>query len=351
MLAPVTHFLPLTTIRRERVLPVAGRVVVRAGQKVAATDVIAEARIVTQHLVLDIGRGLGTPAEQVDKYVTRKVGEEVSEGDVIAGPVGLFPRVVRAPRDGRVVAVGGGQVLLELESNPYELRSGLAGQVTELIPDRGAVIETTGALIQGVWGNGRVEGGVLSILAHAPDDELIADRLDISMRGTVVLGGPCLQSEALLAASQIPLRGLILSSMTSDLISTAVKLQLPIILLEGFGRIPINTTAFQILTTNEKRDVTINACIWDHFRGERPEVIIPLPAAGQLAAPREADIFAPGQMVRLHRTSAPGSLGTLVSLRPGQIIFPSGIHAPAAVVRLENNEQVMVPLANLEVIE
>jgi hypothetical protein len=32
-------------------------------------------------------------------------------------------------------------------------------------------------------------------------------------------------------------------------------------------------------------------------------------------------------------------------------VFPSGIHAPAGTVKLENGEQVIVPLANLDVIE
>ena len=39
MLAPVTHILPLTTVVRQRLLPAPGRVVVRVGQKVTATEI------------------------------------------------------------------------------------------------------------------------------------------------------------------------------------------------------------------------------------------------------------------------------------------------------------------------
>ncbi len=351
MLAYVTHILPLTTIRRERVLPASGRVVARAGQKVAATDVIAEARLVTQHLVLDVSRGLGIPPDEVDRTITRKIGEDVSQGDVIAGPVGLIPRVIRAPKDGRVVTIGGGQVLLELESQPFELKAGIPGTVTELFPDRGAVIETTGALIQGVWGNGQIDSGVLVALARSEDEELTADRFDVSMRGSVLLGGTCSQADTLRAAAQVPLRGLILGSISGDLAPVALQLKMPILVLEGFGKLPINPATFKILTTNEKRDIAVNACIWDRLAGERPEAVIHLPAAGPLPTPREVDIFAPGQTVHILHAPNMSSSGTLVALRPGQTAFPSGIRAPGATVRLENGDQVIVPLVNLEVVE
>ena len=41
-LTPVMHVVPLTTIRRERVMPVPGVVTVRVNEKVQANHVIAE---------------------------------------------------------------------------------------------------------------------------------------------------------------------------------------------------------------------------------------------------------------------------------------------------------------------
>ncbi len=101
MLASVTHILPLTTIRRERRLPVAGRVLVRSGQKVKPTDVVAEANLNPRHLVLHVARGLGLSAEEADELVERKAGDEVVDGDVIASRSGLARRVVRTPASGR----------------------------------------------------------------------------------------------------------------------------------------------------------------------------------------------------------------------------------------------------------
>ncbi len=351
MLAPVSHILPLTLIRRTRLLPAPGRVLVNAGQKVNATDIIADARLSTQHLVLDVGRGLGMAAEQTDKFITRKVGEEINEGDVIAGPVGVFPRTVRAPKSGRIVALGGGQVLLELAGAPYELIAGLSGTVTDLVPERGAVIETVGALVQGVWGNGKIDKGILTVVCHTPDEDLTTSQLDVGMRGVVALGGRVVSEEVLRVAAEIPLRGLIIPSLSANLAAVAAEISLPILVLEGFGNIPIDRIAYQVLTTNDKREVVVNAFPRDRRAGSRPEVIIPLPSTGQIPRPREADIFAPGQTVRMLRTPYSATIGTLMAIRPGQNTFQSGIHAAAAVVRLENGDQVIVPLANLEVIE
>jgi hypothetical protein len=352
MLARVTHILPLTFIRRERVLPVNGRVIVRTGQKVSATDVIAETKLDPGHIILDISRGLGLPQEKSDKLITHKVGEQVAEGDVIAGPVGgLFPRTVRAPKAGLVTVIGGGQVMIELEGSPYELRAGLPGVVAELIAERGAIIEAYGALIQGMWGNDRLETGVLNVVSHTPDEELTPDRLDVGMRGAIILGGWCSQAEVFRNAAEIPLRGLILASITPDLIPLASQAAYPVLVLEGFGKLPMDAATFNILSTNEKREVCVNATQWDRFNGIRPEIIIPLPVMNEIPPARDSDIFAPGQTVRIIQAPYKSRTATITSLLPSLTSFPSGLRVPAALLRLENGEQASVPLTNLEIIE
>jgi hypothetical protein len=283
--------------------------------------------------------------------IQQKEGQKVAKGDIIAGPVGMLSRTVRTPCDGIVVAVGDGQLLLELEGELVSLLAGIPGTVVDLVTDRGAVIETSGALVQGMWGNNQLDKSLLSVLVHSPIDELVSSQLDVSQRGSVVLGGYLGKEETLKAAIDLPLRGLILASMPARLVPLALQAPFPIMLLDGFGRLPMNPVAYTILTTNEEREVTVNASAWDPQRAIRPEVVIQLPTSSQIPAPAETDIFALGQTVRIRRAPCSAQAGTLVSLRPGQPVFPSGIHAPAGTVKLENGEQVIVPLANLDVIE
>lgn len=350
MLAPVIHIMPLATIRRERLLPVPGRVVVRKGQKISATDVVAEARLAPEHMVLDLTRGLGLPQEEADRHIQCQPGARVSQGDLLAGPVGIAKRVVRAPKDGRVILCGEGQILLELDAPPYELRSGLPGTVLELLDTRGVMIETVGALIQGVWGNGRIDFGLMFTLIKSPDDELDANQLDVSMRGSIILGGYCRSADVLRSAAELPLRGLILASMDARLVSIAARMRFPVILLEGFGKMPMNPAAFRLLTTNERREVAINAEPWDRYRGQRPEVVITLPSSGEQTLAKDTEVFSSGQRVRIVRAPYTGATGTLLSLRPGLSTLPNGISARSADIRLEDGQNVVVPLANLEVL-
>lgn len=350
MLAPMLHVLPLTTIVRERVLPVAGKVNARVNQRVNPTDVIAEASFAREHVLLDVARTFGVSAIAADKMIKVNAGDRLSEGSLVAEKSGLFARAIKAPRPGRVMVAGSGQVLMEVGDARIELRAGLPGMVTQVIPERGVVIRTSGALVQGVWGNGRIDNGLMVSLIEKPDDVLTADQLDVSLRGSVILGGHIKDLETLKAAAELPVRGLIISSLLSSLIVPAYQMRYPILVLDGFGTMPVNSAAFKLLTTNNKREATVNAEHFDRYSGNRPEVIIPLPFSTEPEEPNSYESFAVGQTIHMRRPPNAGMIGSISSLRPGLSPLPSGLRARAAEVKLENGEILLVPLVNLEVV-
>ena len=222
--------------------------------------------------------------------------------------------------------------------------------MTSLISDRGVIIEGTGALIQGVWGNGRVDYGLLHVLAKMPEDLLTPDHLDETMRGSVILAGFCGEAEVFKAAGELPLRGLILSSMASSLIPLAVNMEYPIIVMEGFGLLPMNSAAFKLLSTSDQREVALNAEAFDRYANTRPEIVIPLPTEERASEPRETLLFSPDQQVHIVRAPYKSQIGTIIALSQGIKVPPSNIRAPAAEISLESGETAVLPLANLEVL-
>lgn len=353
MFAPVAHILPLTTIQRERLLPVPGRVVARMSQKVTPLDVIAEANYGQEHTLLDVASELGISEAAAEDLIHLKTGDRVEENQIIATRGGLSRKTIRAPRSGRVVAVGGGRLLLEVGEGRYELRAGMPGIVTRLIPERGAEITVNGALVQGVWGNGRVDIGLMLPLLSAeglpaPDELLVASRMDVSLRGSILLAGTCRDADALRAAGDLLVRGLILGSISSALLPLAMQVRYPLVVLDGFGSRAMNSAAYKLLITNARREVTVNGEPFNRFSGAAPEIIIPLPVAEQPPMPQAVAAFTPGQQVRLLRAPHVGEIGTLVRLLPGLTVMPSGLRVPAGEVRLESGAGVAVPLVNLE---
>ena len=350
MLAPLHHILPLTTIVRERLLPVPGRVIVHLNQKVNATEVVAEASWARERILIDVATVLHISPAAADRLLRCKVGDRLSAGAEVAVGRGIIRKTIQTPKEGRVVAAGGGQVLLEVGETGVQLRAGIPGNVVQVIPERGVVIQTAGALVQGVWGNGRMDTGLMANLAEKADSVLSVARLDMSLRGSIILGGICKDAETLQAAADVPVRGLILSSLFPSLLPLASQMRFPIIVTDGFGALPMNSVAHRLLSTNVKREVTLNAEAYDRYKGTRPEIIIPLPVSQEPPMPHDVEAFAPGQVVRMRRPPSLGGIGTITSLRPGLTLLTSGLRAPAADVKMESGETVIVPLVNLEVV-
>ena len=350
MLAPITHILPVAAIRRERLMSADGRIIARRGQQVSPTDIVAESVFRPEHLLLDIGIGLGLPTKEADQYIQRRAGDEVGEGDVIAGPVGIGRRVVRAPKSGTVVIAGDGQVLMELEGEFSELRAGCSGVIAEIVGARGVIIETVGSLIQGVWGNGRINFGLLNILAHAPDELVTPDMIDISVRGAVILAGCCEEEKVLRSADELPIRGMILASMDSALVPVALRVNYPIVLIEGFGKLPMNQEAFSILSSSEKCEVAMNAEPWDRIGNTRPEVVISVSEGAYPEVLTELTNFSVGQTVRVVSPPYKSMIGKLTNLPQSLSHLPSGLLVKTADVSLANGDTVQVPLANIEII-
>src|SRR5688572_14659288 len=73
-----------TTLRRERILPLKGDVVVELGHQVNAETIVARTELPGPVKTINVVNVLGIEASQVDSFMLKKVGESFAAGEVIA---------------------------------------------------------------------------------------------------------------------------------------------------------------------------------------------------------------------------------------------------------------------------
>jgi len=350
MIAPVSYIQPLTTLRRERTMPVEGVVLVNLGDTVHSGDAVARAHLEAKHFILDAGRALGLPPERAKRLILRNVGEQVEQGAIIAGRRGVGARQLRAPAAGTVAAISESQVLLQVSDDSSLLQARVPGVVIDIEPNRGVTIECVCALAQGVWGNGRLADGFLHSVGADPDQLLTADQIDMSLRGVILFVGRCEQRQALELAAQVPIRGLIVGSLATRLQPIAKNLPYPVVAIEGFGSTPMNTDAFKLFSNHNGEQATLNAQPFEPGTQGRPEVIIPIKDAGRPPQPVPVQSFRIGQTVRMLNGPDKALVGEITALLPSSTLYPSGLRTVSAEVALENGHITNYPLANLELL-
>ncbi len=350
----LTRVVPLTTIRRERLLPVEGEVLVREGAHVDALSVVARAEVPGRYYILNVAQALRVSPEIVARYIRRRPGQSVEVGQVVArrrAGLGLLPRVVRAPRSGVVAAVGGGRVLLESAGEPVELRAWLPGTVSSVIPKQGVLIETAGTWIQGVWGSGGESFGVLKVLADGPDQPLEARSIDVSCHGAVLVGGSTMDQEALQQALELQVRGIVVGSLKPDLLEMAKRVPFPVVTTEGIGQAPMAHPIFRLLQASDGREAAINGHNEPRWGAVRPEIVIPLPAQKSAPPPPLPDRpLEVGARIRVTRGPMLGAVGSVTHLPAQPLALETGARVWGAIVALDRDGEQYVPFLNLELL-
>ncbi len=103
-------------IRKSRVLPLPGEVVVKKGDRVKAEDVVARAELPGKVFSVNVAGRLSIPPEEVVKYMLKKEGDPVEKDELLAESKSLFTWLkasCTSPIKGTVETISGvtGQVL------------------------------------------------------------------------------------------------------------------------------------------------------------------------------------------------------------------------------------------------
>ncbi|NPB04037.1 MAG: hypothetical protein GXO39_06465 [Thermotogae bacterium] len=363
-----------TLIVKERRLPLWGDVLVKEGQTVKAEDVVAKALLPGPAYLQNVAGELGISPQDLPKVLLVKKGEEVKKGQVIAEVkvfFGLFKREARAPIDGTLedYSETTGQVIFRGKPIPIEVVAYLDGVVEKVIPREGVVVRTVAALVQGIFGvGGERVGGRIKVAVSSPDEELTPDRITSDMRNAVLIGGRTAKIETLQRAAEVGINTLVIGSIDdSDLhayvgydIGVAITgdedVPFTLIITEGFGSLPMAKRTFELFKKFEGLKASTNGATQIRAGVQRPEVIIfrkdvDMNEVIDAEPPTESGHLDVGSIVRIIREPYFGEIGQVVELPSEPVKIETESTVRVLKVKLKDNRIVVIPRANVELIE
>ncbi len=77
-------------LRKDRILPLKGTVLVKKGDKVKANDLVAETLLPGKVVPFNIANKLGVPPNMVEQYLTVKEGDKITKGQLMAETKGIL---------------------------------------------------------------------------------------------------------------------------------------------------------------------------------------------------------------------------------------------------------------------
>jgi hypothetical protein len=356
-----------TVVRKARRLPMPGVVLCQVGQRVAAGDVVARTELPGKVHLLNLANALGCAVDEVDAKLAVRPGGAVRRGGRLASTTsffGWFRTDVASPIDGTLESVSTvtGQAILREPPVPVEVKAYLDGTVVELLPDEGAVVEADAALIQGIFGLAGEVHAPLVAVATSCKQPLEAGDLTAAHAGKIVIGGARCTLAAMRRAMDLGVTAVIAGGFAYQdvrellgydvgvAVTGTEALPTTLVVTEGFGDIAMARATFALLTSFPDRIASVCGATQIRAGVIRPEIIIPHGAdqVDEVAPPPGMAVGAP---VRCIRAPHFGKLGTIAGLPAPLHTMPSETKVRVVEVALADGETIVVPRANVEVIE
>ncbi len=353
---------PCLRLRRSRVLPVAGEVLVEMGQVVEATQPVARAMLPGAVVPVNAATTLGVPVVELKDKMVVATGDSIVCGQVLARSrsfFGWFDHAVEAPVDGTVESISAftGQIMVRAAPQPLEVTAYLPGKVVEILPQNGVTIESEVALIQGIFGIGKEQLGPLIDLGQTGNGDLSAAQITEAHRDAIVLGRRSIDFEAMKKMIDQGVRGAVVASVDGGEVTRLIGRELNIaatgdevidftlIITEGFGELMMSRNTYQLLAGMNGRQVSINGTTQIRAGVIRPEVIGP-PRTEQGERPAATD--KQSSRVRIVRGEHFGALGHIEGMPETPVTVSSGVTTRVVEVALDDGRRVTVPRPNVE---
>jgi hypothetical protein len=357
--------------RVRRVLPIAGNVLVKAGDHVRAEQVVAETFMPGDVTPLNLSNLLSLAPAEVKDCLLKAEGDRVEPGDVLArtkGIFGVFKNEYRAKVGGTLESVSAvtGQVILRGAPIPVQVRAYLTGTVIEIVPNEGVLVEADVSLVQGIFGVGGEAYGPIAMACRNPAERLDAAQITAEHKGKIVIGGGRMTGAAIHQAVKMGAAALVSGGIDDqdlkeilgyDLgvaVTGSERIGLTLIITEGFGDIAMAERTFRLLSSRNGVPAAVSGATQIRAGVLRPEIAIPIQHAGGASARDEAAFDSTlklGANVRIIRDPHFGVIGKVSALPHELQALESGSKARVLEVAVDGAPRIIVPRANVELIE
>ena len=352
-----------------RLLPIPGSVLVARGDLVEARQVVAETFMPGDITPVNLAKILSMPPADVPESMLKKQGERVEAGEALARTKGIFGKFrteYKSETAGTIESISAvtGQVILRGAPLPVQVKAYLTGRVAEVLPGEGCEIEADVTYVQGIFGIGGETYGPIRMACKRHDQELADDLITADMSGCIVIGGARVTVRAIEKARTVGAAAVIAGGIDdADLeaflgynlgvaITGSERVGLTVVITEGFGEIAMARRSFDLLSSREGDDAAVNGTTQIRAGVMRPEIVIPLKADRRDVAPAIVEgRLAIGSPVRVIRDPYFGLIGRVTALPPEPRTLQSGSKARVLEVTFESGEGVIIPRANVELIE
>ncbi|MDI9529864.1 MAG: hypothetical protein QM233_08045 [Candidatus Cloacimonadota bacterium] len=359
-------------LKKERILPLKGKVLVKKGDKVKAEDVVAETLLPGKVVPFNLANKLGVTPAQLVNFIKIEVGQQITKETILAETkglfgTGLFKNEVRSPVEGEVENISSvtGQILLREPRVPVQVKAFIDGIVTDVIEDEGVIIENKSAYIQGIFGIGGETIGEIKVMVKSPADQINPQQIDQTCQGKIIVSGSFITYDAIEAARKNGVKAIItggiddqdIKKLLGHDIGVAItgheNIGLTIVCTEGFGKIDMAKKTFELLKKFDGHKTSIHGKTQIRAGVIRPEIIIPLDFDEKELVSKEATmpVLEPGTLIRVIRQPNFGKIAKVISLPEELTKVESETLVRVLEAQFEDGTKMIIPRANVEVIE
>jgi len=356
-------------VKKQRILPLKGDVMVKVGDKISPDDVVARTELPGNVVPINVANKLGIPPEDIEMVMLKKVGDQIEEGELIAlsKTLFIFKTTCHATITGTLESISTitGQVLQRGLPSPVEVKAYLEGEVTQVFPNEGVEVQCMASFVQGIFGIGGERNGPIHVAVSDNTGVLDENTIDESMAGKIVVGGSLVTAEALNKANKVGVLGIVVGGFDDKdmreflgydigvAITGSEDIVTTLVVTEGFGQINIAAKTFDLLKSHEGEIACINGATQIRAGVIRPEVVIPAVGVpvNVNVGDEEVTGLAIGSLIRVIRHPYFGQLGTVTDLPAPLHKLGSESKARILGVKFNSGEEVIVPRANVEMIE